>query len=74
MHRATTVLIASTSLSSCMEVIKELYHFKGLEYLTISFLYKLITLESNEEIDKRYDEIIYKGEIKVVNMGKSQPH
>lgn len=56
-----------------MEVIKELYHFKGLEYLT-SFLYKLITLESNEEIDKRYDEIIYKGEIKVVNMGKSQPH
>lgn len=56
-----------------MEVIKELYHFKGLEYLT-SFLYKLITLESNGEIDKRYDEIIYKGEIKVVNMGKSQPH
>lgn len=48
--------------------------FKGLEYLTISFLYKLIkTLESNGEIGKRY-QIIYRGETKVVNKyRKNQP-
>lgn len=50
--------------------------FKGLECFAVRFLYKLVkTLESNGEIDKRHDQIIYRGETKVVNKyEKNHPH
>lgn len=77
MHRATTLVTLYFSKWLYGRLFKYcLYHFKGLVYFTIRFLYKLIkTLEPSRERDKRHDQVIYRGEIKVlVNMKKIQPH